>query len=305
MKVKSPLTGSENVELKYEVAISEIYENYKKVLPHIDPNYIFGELKHLEVYKCKDTGYEFFWPLSVFGDDAYYDKLGKLPWYYSPWKWEHEAAAKLIDHGSTVLEVGAAKGDFLKRIKIDKQSKVVGLELNPNVEEYSKLNGVELLNETIQDYALKHANEFDVVCSFQVLEHISYVDTFIQSMIDCLKPGGILIISVPNNDSFISENRLPSKILNMPPHHLGLWKEESLINLQNIFNIKYLDKSIEPLQPALYETYIMHIFYKVFKSDFLVKVLWKLGITKLFKPFILRNKASVVGHSINVYFTKN
>ena len=72
MKVKSPLTGSENVELKYEVAISEIYENYKKVLPQIDPNYIFGELKHLEVYKCKDIGYEFFLPLSVFGNDAYY-----------------------------------------------------------------------------------------------------------------------------------------------------------------------------------------------------------------------------------------
>tara|TARA_R110002049_G_scaffold278391_1_gene457158 strand:+ start:579 stop:1508 length:930 start_codon:yes stop_codon:yes gene_type:complete len=304
MRVKSPLTGSANVELISSTSVSEINKNYKKILPQIDPSYIFGQLENIEIYRCNDTGYEFYWPLHIFGDESYYDKLGKLPWYYSAWKWEHESAADYIEDGSKVLEVGAAKGDFLKRIKNDKNANVLGLELNPNVEEYSKLNGVEILNETIENFSKNHKNEFDVVCSFQVLEHVSHVNSFIQSMIDCLKPGGTLIISVPNNDTFLSKNRLPSKILNMPPHHLGLWKESSLINLQNVFGLTFIGKSLEPIQPALYEMYIMHKFYSFFKSDLVVKVLWKMGVTNLFKSILLKNKESIIGHSINVYFTK-
>lgn len=306
MQVKSPLTNSENVVLVGSINVKEIIDNYRKVLSHIDPKPLFGDLNSVDIYKCNDTGYQFYWPLHILGDDKYYDKLGKLEWYYSPWKWEHQAASKFVEEGNSVLEVGAAKGDFIKRLKSEKKANVVGLELNPNVEEFSRLNGVPLLNQPIQEYAKHHKNEFDVVCSFQVLEHISEVHPFIQSMIDCLKPGGLLIISVPNNDtSYIKENRMPSKILNMPPHHLGLWTSESLINLQNVFNLKFIEKELEPIQPALYETYVMHRLYKMVKSDFLVKVLWKTKISKLIKPFLLRNKESIVGHSINVYFRKN
>jgi 2-polyprenyl-3-methyl-5-hydroxy-6-metoxy-1,4-benzoquinol methylase len=304
MKVKSPLTGSENVAYCYSIDVSEIQKNYKKILPQIQTDYIFGNHDKVKVYRCKDTEYEFYWPLNLGGDAVYYDKLGQLPWYYSPWKWEHAAAAKQIKKESKVLEVGAAKGDFLKRIKADLNADVVGLELNPNVKEYSLLNEVTLLNESIEDYAKKHSGEFDVVCSFQVLEHISDVHSFIKSMIECLKPGGKLIISVPNNDTFYRENRLPSKILNMPPHHLGLWTEKSLKNLSQIFEISFIDKDLEPLQEASYETYVMHKFYQFFRSDFLVKVLWKVGVTKWFKPILLKNKAAIVGHSINVYFEK-
>jgi 2-polyprenyl-3-methyl-5-hydroxy-6-metoxy-1,4-benzoquinol methylase len=305
MIVKSPLTNSENVEFIKSIKVSEILENYRILYPEIDPSYIFKGIKTVEVYQCKDTKYTFYWPLDLCGDKDYYDKLSKLDWYYSPWKWEHIAAAEHIKNGDKVLEVGAAKGDFIKRIKEEKNAEVVGLELNPNVEEYSKLNNVTLLNESVQSFSESHLNEFDVVCSFQVLEHVSEVKSFIQSMIDTLKPGGYLIIGVPNNDTFIAENRLSSRVMNMPPHHLGLWTEESLHNLQNIFDIKYLGKDLEPLQPPFYETYLMHRFYQIFKSDFIVKVLWKIGITKLFKPLVLRNKQNVIGHSINVYFTKN
>lgn len=305
MNVESPVTASLNTKKVGSINPRKIELSYSKILPQIDPSKYFANLKTIDIYECLDTGYRFYYPLNLGGDDEYYAKLGMLEWYYKPWKIEHEMAVKHINKKDKVLEVGAAKGAFLKRIKQDYDAEVVGLELNPKAEEYSKESQVTIYNKTIQDFSKEHAGEFDVVCSFQVLEHISEVKSFLEAKIKCLKKGGKLIISVPNNDTFISENRLHSRILNQPPHHLGLWGEKALKAIASHFDLKYLGNDLEKLQPAQYETYVMHVFYKVLRSDFLVKVCWKLRITKLFKPLILRNKEQVKGHSINAYYTKN
>jgi 2-polyprenyl-3-methyl-5-hydroxy-6-metoxy-1,4-benzoquinol methylase len=305
MKVKSPLTGSEDVQHLRSISVGEIKGLYKKILPEVEIAYIFKDLENIELYRCNQSGYEFFWPLDTCGDDRYYASLGKLPWYYMPWKWEHAACMNKIEEGAKVLEVGAAKGNFLKRLKEEKKADVVGLELNPKAETYGKENGVRILNQSIQEHALTHKDSYDVVCSFQVLEHISEVSSFLEAMITCLKPGGTLIISVPNNDSFIGTNRLNSKVLNLPPHHLGRWREASLRNLESLFAIKCTGVDKEPIQETHYETYVLNRFYDWFNNDFMVKVLWKLKITSFFKGMILKNKEEIDGHSINAYYTKN
>lgn len=50
------------------------------------------------------------------------------------------------------------------------------------------------------------------------MEHISDVASFIKACILLTKPGGYIILSVPNNDAFVGAQELP---LNMPPHHVG------------------------------------------------------------------------------------
>jgi 2-polyprenyl-3-methyl-5-hydroxy-6-metoxy-1,4-benzoquinol methylase len=304
MKVVSPITGKENVSFIKSISTKEIVEIYSKIYPSINPSYLFNGINKIDIYECLDTSYRFYWPMNLMGDDDYYAKLGLLDWYYKAWKLEHELALKHLKKGDKVLEVGAAKGDFIKRIKESHHADVVGLELNPKAEEYSRVNQVPIFNESIQDYSEKHMGEFDVVCSFQVLEHVSNVKEFIESKVKCLKRGGKLIISVPNNDSFIGENRINNKVLNQPPHHVGLWREESLKKIAPYFNLKYIGNDIEPLQEAHYETYLMKRLYDMLRSDFIVKVLWKLKITPLLKGYILRNKDKVKGHSINAYYEK-
>ena len=100
-------------------------------------------------------------------------------------------------------------------------------------------------------------------------------------------------------------NRLYIKVLNQPPHHLGLWREESLEKIASHFGLTYIGNDSELLQNSQYETYVMHKFYIWFKSDFIIKVLWKLKITKLFKNYLLKDKENVKGHSINACYTKN
>jgi hypothetical protein len=52
-----------------------------------------------------------------------------------------------------------------------------------------------------------------------------------------LKPGGKLIIGVPNCEPWF--RRFDKyEILNMPPHHMGLWNEKVFRAIQDIFGIR-------------------------------------------------------------------
>jgi len=80
-----------------------------------------------------------------------------------------------------------------------------------------------------------------------VLEHIFHVSDFIKDCLACLKPGGILILGVPNSNPFIYRHD-KFHTLNLPPHHAGLWNQNSLQKLGDVFNLSIIDISISPLE---------------------------------------------------------
>ena len=67
---------------------------------------------------------------------------------------------------------------------------------------------------------------YDVVCHFQVLEHVSAPRAFLVDCVRALRPGGRLIITVPSEDSFLSIAE--DAWLNMPPHHVTRWTDSAL-----------------------------------------------------------------------------
>ena len=58
---------------------------------------------------------------------------------------------------------------------------------------------------------------------------------FIETSLKLLRKGGKLILSVPNHDSFMGLD--DENFLDMPPHHMGLWNEKSLVAIQKFFPI--------------------------------------------------------------------
>lgn len=234
MKILSPVTKTDHVVKVNDYSVESIVSLYKKDFS-LDVSDYFKGLDSISVYQCLDTGYRFFYPLNLSGDEFFYQHLQKYDWYYSNWKWEYDDALSILEPEKKLLEVGCGDGYFLLKAR-DRGVVAEGIELNNSAVKACRAKGLQLHNESVIDYAVSHNSAYDYVFSFQVVEHIAEVGLFIKAMVDLLKPGGRLLISVPNNDSALfKESGLVA--LNMPPHHMGLWDLNSLVALADHYPI--------------------------------------------------------------------
>lgn len=299
-QLRSPLTGRKNVSELSEIPCDYIIKGYAKSFG-IDVSGTFGSVSHVKILRCNSTGFKFYYPFNIAGDGKLYEELQQHPWYYMGWKWEHQIVFDYLNTSETVLEIGCARGDFLKKLA-QKVKAAKGLELNKNAAAVARGQQLSVEVATIEDHARSNTKKYDTVCSFQVLEHIADIKSFLQASIEVLKPGGKLIICVPNNDSFIKNQS--GALLNMPPHHMGLWDENALQNLTGIFPLRLGEVFYEPLQHYHYQVYMSGLISKYVKIRFLVKILNRCSsILKLHKLVHFRRK-KIIGHSILVIFNK-
>ncbi len=106
-----------------------------------------------------------------------------------------------------VLEVGCGEGRGIDRVlpkaksytAIDKIEEVIG-RLR------SKYPTGKFLSGNIPPLSPFASNTFDVVITFQVIEHIENDDLFLQEIHRVLKPGGLAIITTPNRPMSLSRN---------------------------------------------------------------------------------------------------
>ncbi len=244
-KVISPLTGSDKVRKVSSLNIPKLIKNYADDY-QLDVSRFFVGVDELAIYQCQSSGLKFYYPFQLAGDGKFYSELSRnYKGYYNPWKWEHAEAASYVNEGDRVLEIGCGNGYFLKEIQ--KRGAIpLGLDLNPDAVEQGKKLGVQISDQPVSQHAVTHAEVYDVVCAFQLFEHVNEVGTFLGDTIRCLRPGGKLIIGVPNNDSqlFIRD---PYHTLNLPPHHMLLWDSRSLGGLTGCYPLEVVGISSQPV----------------------------------------------------------
>jgi len=303
-EILSPLTGKPNTEKIGGVKSEEIISIYRKDYDGMDVSAYFAGIDEIKVMQCGDTHFMFYYPFSTEGDEAYYARMSQFEWYYNPQRWEHNKALTLIEKNEKVLEVGAGAGFFLKRL-MDRNITAHGLELNGRAIKAAKEAGVDLVKEYIETYADAHRGEYDLVCSFQVLEHIAQPLSFLKAQVACLKPGGKLIIGVPNNDSYLRDNKMSNKVLNMPPHHVGLWTLASLSALQELLGIKLRGVYYEPLVDGNVDLYLWNKINDLFFDvRIFTRVIWKLKLHRLMTPVLKRFSDRIQGNSMLALFIR-
>lgn len=194
-------------------------------------------------WRCPHCGLQFF-PAEGAGSAHLYEQLCRFPWYYMPAKWEHEMAIADLRKSDRVLEVGCGAGAFVARLRKAGWD-ASGLELNDAAVAEAQGVGIPVTNELIGTVAEERPGSYDMVCSFEVLEHVADPYAFIDEQVRALCVGGRLAIGVPNQDSYI---RREDNLLNMPPHHVTRWSAQALRHLADVFPLRMVRVATEPLQ---------------------------------------------------------
>jgi 2-polyprenyl-3-methyl-5-hydroxy-6-metoxy-1,4-benzoquinol methylase len=205
---------------------------------HLAPDAI----RHITLWECSDCGLRWYDP-PVAGDAAFYEALQRHDWYYMPDKAEFEFAAARVPAGSRVLEVGCGRGLFAQRLAAGCTFR--GLEYNAKAVQAARAGGLDVEMCSVQSEAAARPGAYDVVCHFQVLEHVQDVRGFLSACVAALRPGGLLIVAVPSEDSFLGI--VESGWLNMPPHHLTRWPDRTLRQIAQLFSLSLAEIWHEPL----------------------------------------------------------
>jgi len=258
----SPLTGGSDVKLLQSFDVKAVCNKWQKDFG-FNVAAEFGEHKSFELYECLTTGLRFFYPYDLYGSDKLYEKLLMVEGLYIHDVWAFDIAKEemLRNECKTAFEIGSATGYFVKTM-LDSGVDIQGIDLNEVAVGIAKKNNLPVRNMQLQDAAEKYGPVFDAVCTFEVLEHVPNPKEFIAWGLQLLKPGGLMIITVPNRNSFIKHQR---PLLDMPPHHMTQWGAETFKALEAIFPVKLEEVKTEPLA-TYHAEFFLHAYSEHFRK---------------------------------------
>jgi SAM-dependent methyltransferase len=201
------------------------------------------EGKDCLILRCDRCGFGFGHPF-VGGDENFYSILHEEKSYPS-WRWDYDVAVgEAIEKFSEgkVLDIGAGVGMFLRRLSNRwKCFAVEGSEVTRGELEASKITVFRDLGQA----ARSDAGTFQVVTLFQVLEHIAEFDQVLDQCRKLLAPGGRLVVTVPDGDAMIRQERVTG-CADMPPNHICKWTPRSLTRVLTRIGFECSEAIYEP-----------------------------------------------------------
>jgi len=141
-----------------------------------------------------------------------------------------------------ILDVGVGLGRLLDRIKSSGFGNLdlYGIDISLPYLQIAHSKGLNVAMAKIED--IPYVPEyFDVITCTDVLEHVEDLNLCISKILNCLKPGGKLIVRVPNREDLSSYLRP-----DYPYHlaHIRSFDEFSLeLMFTRIFKLHFFDKS--------------------------------------------------------------
>jgi len=102
-----------------------------------------------------------------------------------------------------LFDLGAGWGHFMLAGK-ELGYNVYGIEISEQPYLYSK-NDLKLPVDHIDFFAMKEDKQYDIVTLWDVLEHIDEADKFVEKIARITKKDGILVLQVPQIDSYFAK----------------------------------------------------------------------------------------------------
>jgi SAM-dependent methyltransferase len=265
----------------------------------------------LHLRRCARCDLAFFTP-PFSGDEALYEVLQRVPWYYQADKPEYRFAAAHVTPVDAVLEIGGGDGALAAHLECRSYRL---LELNRAAVDAARRRGLDARDDRVEEHAVQHPEAFDVVCAFQVLEHVPGPREFVSALLACLRPGGRMILSVPADESFVGRER--HNLLNLPPHHVTRWSDHALTDLASLFGLEVVALNHDTLAPGHALPYASYLVDRVLAG--VLRRPWRpldpallttparaaRGVLRLAPyPVVRLRRGAIRGHSTTVVYAK-
>lgn len=121
------------------------------------------------------------------------------------------------------------------------------MELNPSCAQAAKQHGFSIIETDMSTLIADEPRPWHAICAFQVLEHLPQPRVFLDVASTRLKPGGLLLLSVPNAKGSLKNDPGCLNLLDLPPHHMSHWDTSVFQSLENFLPLNLKCVAYEPL----------------------------------------------------------
>ncbi|MDT0294676.1 class I SAM-dependent methyltransferase [Mesonia ostreae] len=156
----------------------------------------------------------------------------------------------------TLLDVGAGTGDFLHFIS-QKNWKVSGVEPNEKARKLAKAKGINLF----EDLAAVKNQYFDVITLWHVLEHVPNLEEQIQQLRKLLQPNGVLVIAVPNFESYDAQYYKEYWAAYDVPRHLWHFSKRGITRI-----FKEHEIELKEVKPLNFDSFYVSLLSEKYKN---------------------------------------
>lgn len=139
-----------------------------------------------------------------------------------------------------ILDVGCGAGFFLDQLKKNwKSSQLYGLEPSHVMAKEAEKKGHEIFIKSIEQF--NKNNFFDLVCCFELFEHLFDPYKFLLKIKNLLKKNGSFYFSTLNGKGYDIDLLRENSSAIYPPYHLNFFNPTSIENLLKNVGFKKID----------------------------------------------------------------
>lgn len=210
--------------------------------------------ENFEIFRCDHCGLLFTVPRPLpneigkyYKSDEYYshqeNQKGFIPRIYEwvkSFNLKNKSSMAIGDlKPGTLLDVGCGVGDFLCQVKKSGWD-IMGIEPSDDAKAIAE-NKLGFVPLSPADYHQIPDQSYDVVTMWHVLEHVDDLLNQIHELSRLLKPGGRLVIALPNYMSFDCQYYQDKWAAWDVPRHLNHFSPECIQSILTSAGFKYLD----------------------------------------------------------------
>lgn len=188
-----------------------------------------------------------------------------------------------------LLDIGCGTGDFLAKAK-EKGWTIAGVEPNEEARARSAQKGI--LSK--EELALVTATDFNVITLWHVLEHLPNLESQIETIVQMLSSDGVLVIAVPNYNSYDAKHYKNFWAAYDAPRHLWHFSKASIETLFKPHNFE-----IVKIKPMWFDSFYVSLLSEKYKT----------GKSNFFKAMLVGGWSNIVGcfkkeYSSHIYILK-